>query len=740
MAAPRDSEGPTADDDAPVAPTDAAPATARAAASDRAPGSPPPRHPKPPGSRRVGRIAAALLVAYCALWHAPGLFGGRTYVAEDTLAYFAANRAVHHALASRGEFSWWDPLPGLGQPRLANIQNGSFSPGSLLFYALPPGQAFRLHPFLAMTAIGLAGYALFRRKGAEPGPALLGALSFATLGNVTTHFQHPPVIETLLFLPLALWCWERFLTTDRTRYVVGLAGAGAAQALGSSPQYLLYGALVMAIWIGDTLWRRRRERAELRFRVGALATAAALALGLASWQLLPFLELAARSHRELLADPAAFRELFRAAPVEVARALAAELHLLAPAPVLRHGAPYRELPNLSLLATGLALSALFTARRARPWAAAGGAAFFLVGMLGAAGGVASVLGLVFPFADRLRAPYRMIVPAGFLLAWLAALGAQHLPLRAARARRAVAWAAAAWVAVLGLGWKRPLDRYADPSVYDVPPAIARAEGRLAVDFAHERRTPLFAVNAGLAAGVPVLLQREVLIPAAFFEGWFASQVGPLGQRSRLDRAIVGAALPLVDARAPLLRSYGLRTVVRWGDAGPRAEPVAEPVPRFRLVRDVRHVPVRERLWAALHAGDWDPRTTVFTSRPVSIPTRPADPAAPARAHLSVELDRPGHQRLRVRSDGGLLVTSGLWFPGWGVRVDGRPAEPVPADLALRAVALPPGEHRVEWRYRPTWLSRAGAASALGAAAAGVFAVGSRRRRHRPGGGAGPASP
>jgi hypothetical protein len=60
---------------------------------------------------------------------------------------------------------------------------------------------------------------------------------------------------------------------------------------------------------------------------------------------------------------------------------------------------------------------------------------------------------------------------------------------------------------------------------------------------------------------------------------------------------------------------------------------------------------------------------------------------------------------------GWLVLSEAYFPGWRAEVDGRPVEIVPADLAFRAVALPPGDHRVTFTYEPEGL-RPGAAISL----------------------------
>ncbi|HOQ88971.1 MAG TPA: YfhO family protein, partial [Candidatus Hydrogenedentes bacterium] len=48
----------------------------------------------------------------------------------------------------------------------------------------------------------------------------------------------------------------------------------------------------------------------------------------------------------------------------------------------------------------------------------------------------------------------------------------------------------------------------------------------------------------------------------------------------------------------------------------------------------------------------------------------------------------------------ILVTADAWFPGWKAWIDGRPTDTFPAYALFRSVALAPGKHLVEFRYRP----------------------------------------
>jgi MYXO-CTERM domain-containing protein len=67
--------------------------------------------------------------------------------------------------------------------------------------------------------------------------------------------------------------------------------------------------------------------------------------------------------------------------------------------------------------------------------------------------------------------------------------------------------------------------------------------------------------------------------------------------------------------------------------------------------------------------------------------------------------RPSPHPNRVEVDvdapqGGWLLLSDTWFPGWNVSVDGTAAESYPADGIFRAVWVPPGASTVVWEYRP----------------------------------------
>jgi hypothetical protein len=82
----------------------------------------------------------------------------------------------------------------------------------------------------------------------------------------------------------------------------------------------------------------------------------------------------------------------------------------------------------------------------------------------------------------------------------------------------------------------------------------------------------------------------------------------------------------------------------------------------------------------------------------------------------------------------VLVLTDAWFPGWSVTVDGKPAKMLRVDHALRGVALPAGEHVVEFRFRPRLLAAGAGVTCASLLFLVAWALAPRRERPiiRPG--------
>lgn len=173
-------------------------------------------------------------------------------------------------------------------------------------------------------------------------------------------------------------------------------------------------------------------------------------------------------------------------------------------------------------------------------------------------------------------------------------------------------------------------------------------------------------------------------------------------------------------------------VARWGAAlAPGEHKVSENEEcRTQLIR----VPCRPRAYlaaatsapgggarSAMQAMDGLPPATVVWEGGPELPG--------GRGAVRWVQNRPEHQILEVETDApSALVVADQFAPGWTATVDGTPATIHPTQVAVRGIALQPGKHTVELRYRVPRLPAGAAMSGLGLLAVGGLLWRERRRR------------
>jgi len=100
---------------------------------------------------------------------------------------------------------------------------------------------------------------------------------------------------------------------------------------------------------------------------------------------------------------------------------------------------------------------------------------------------------------------------------------------------------------------------------------------------------------------------------------------------------------------------------------------------------------------AMQSDSFDPRTVVYVAEPPPFPLTPRNAITPvtfemrAPEHLVLSVDTPMDQ---------LLVLSEVYYPGWRAMVDGVETPILRADVALRAVPVRAGTHRIEMIFDP----------------------------------------
>ena len=273
-----------------------------------------------------------------------------------------------------------------------------------------------------------------------------------------------------------------------------------------------------------------------------------------------------------------------------------------------------------------------------------------------------------------------------------------------------------------------------------PPTERRRFAEIGANFA-------LAPNASLVHRLYNVGGYDALIPRNIVELVAVAE----DQRARAASNFLGPFRP-ETAASPVLDLLGVNRLVgsSAGEAGapvvaPGALPVYEQAGAFPPAFLVT-------CWELVPDGDAPARLATMSAEELrgtalvtaTAPARHAlggparGPACGPGGEAVVERYEPERVTVRARAGGRtVLVLSDTWFPGWRATVDGEAAPVLEVDHALRGVALAPGEHVVELRYRPASF-RAGAA-VTGATAlllAAVLAAASWRRR-RGGGAAGP---
>ncbi len=195
----------------------------------------------------------------------------------------------------------------------------------------------------------------------------------------------------------------------------------------------------------------------------------------------------------------------------------------------------------------------------------------------------------------------------------------------------------------------------------------------------------------------------------------------LGLYTRATGADDHAALPDQRRFAPLMPSYrtplanllGLRYIAAGAPIEnidklltPRTLPLVKRTSEAWIYENAGALPrvlfatraVPADFEAMLKDGAWpdvDFRSTVLIEgAPAGAPARrPGTATLATYANTRIEIDAES-------PDGGYVVLNDVWHRWWTAEIDGRRVPIVRANVLFRAVALPPGRHRITFTFRP----------------------------------------
>ncbi len=703
-------------------------------------------------------LAIALLVGLVLLffWRiiTPKLDDRAAFPPGDFTDQFWAFRMVEARAFAQGRLPLWSENYNSGHPFLADVQSAIYYSIGLLFtlgVTILRGPNFTLFDLEleALVHFMLAAaftYLLARRLIGSRSAALVSAITFGFGGYLTSYPpQQLAILETAAWLPLALLFLD--LAVERGgRYHVAAGLVLGVAILAGHPQtvlFVFYAATIFYAWrvvsrvpgsavttnpeASSSAWRRLLAAAP------GFAGAVAIAGGVSAAQWMPTLEYQTVSTRAAITWAEAARGFPTIDP----------LQMILPG----FTAAFQSPLYIGILPLWLAGFSLFVNRSRDKIFWAGLALGSLLVAFGFYVFAYAVLYLVAPGFGIFRDQERLAFIVSFALALLAGYGMRDLirpKLDARRARRA--WAllpAGVVISVMMLfvfysaatvksssRLSFLLDRSGLMVMLFVLAsllALARVTRRLTAPAFVALAVALIAFdlfsidtaayNADPAPRYPVTplvaaVQKDPGLFRVADEGTLPGHFGiaygleEIGGISPLRVAHYDALLDLpVEKLWPLL---GVRYVftgrpgfsnaeVLMADGDTRLLRIGNALPRAWLVGEARPGADDQTVLTAMQADSFNPQAVAFVAE--SLPF----PIVPSPSYTPVRFESKEPERIVLTADApadSLLVMSEVFAPGWRATVDGAPAPILRADVALRAVALRAGAHRIEMVYDP----------------------------------------
>ena len=692
--------------------------------------------------RNTDLIAGALLALLALVFWVDILAGGKALYVRDIARVYYPERAVLGEILRGGEFPFWNPRFGAGQPLAANPTGEVFYPPQWL--VLLPDLNFAISAEVALHfAIAALGMYLFLRTlKLRAAAAAFGAMTFALSGLMVSLANLLPCLFVLAWLPWLAMFTRRFADDRRPRDFALAALTLGIMLLIAEPATVLQSAALMTAYLAYRLRARG---------VAMAATIGLAALFVGSGQIIPALDF--------------LRDCGRAAPFSYTTASTwslsplRPLELVLPA-VFGHftsdavyfwawGNP-SKLPWLFSWYSGIVAAALAIAgfiHRVRGWAFT--AVICAISYAFAVYPLHYLLGIRF-----VRFPEKFFVAAAFALIVFAAVAADRF-LDDAAFRRTTLHASLALVALA-----------AAALAFAYTPLFARAWHLTGYydDILREARSGGLTTLATAAALALILVFRErprVALP--LLGALVLADLGPrvYGVAPRIDRHYYD---PPAIARA-IPRGARLYNDATWRVALMSLPPIAYDQRMIRMrnsmatemqalwgfdsvleldVTQTMLLPTGElthAFWGAQFTRRMDEARRILATAGATHVIALRDPTSSTSPAVVVPL--PGNRRWRIEGPAHVLgarqsanaidfevdaaaaarlVVSVTRHKYWRAAIDGIPAPIHPADIAFQSIDIPAGRHRVTMRYRNPLVVGFGLVSLVSALALAAVAL------------------
>lgn len=657
-------------------------------------------------SGKPGLHDAAMATLFCMLalimYRAPLFFGDALYF-RDYQFFFGPMKLFLAEMMKHGEWAFWNPRVLMGSPFFADPQSGVLYLPSLLFLFADGPKVIALSLVFHIVVGQMGLYKLARHYQLGWLAAAAGAVVYGlggwmiSMGNILTW------VYSAAWAPWVVLVFERLWTAPNLRNTAIAAATIAMQMLAGNPEMFLMIGLVLVVRRLATPGIMAGKWVAYSITAGLLATLIYSPQLLATWEYQKLSVRAAGMSIDELLEFSAIGSQWLS--IVVPPALAPENWNILTA------FPDGHVPLILSIYVGWAVIALGILGLVKPgrtslsWLFIIGVGIFLA--MGSANPLAiDFLKLVKVF----RSPEKYLYLVHIGVALLASFGVACL-LSWIRRPRLAQTIGLAILAMLSLDLIMT-NGHIDPTVKDYFPALKNSAevrhitenpGRvysrsIAADqeetvrglFAAYRATltPNIGTIAGISYlnGVPFIALREQAVVHDLID---SQPPGIL-----LARRLGGFSTPYVVTDDPAFGNSH-----EWTELATR---LTNTLWRLKQSAPLLDFPKRvESLaeWETYNAIDQEDYSNGHT---VFVPEHASSGISIQEGSVTRFTDRPGHVDANVTTHtGGLLVLRQSAYPGWQVEVDGKEAALIPTNRFFIGVEVPPGDHRVSFRFEPS---------------------------------------
>jgi len=231
-------------------------------------------------------IPIYILAGLALVFFSDVLFQNKIFIHRDLSRFFYPLREFSVTQFLSGKIPLWDPYIQCGSPHLAELQTCVFYPLSMVYLLFSYPQAFNYFIIIHIILAGLFTYILMRNWGYSSHASFLSAVVFMFSGYIISVINLLGPLASVVWLPLVILFYERAVKKDWVKNSIITGLFMTLEFLGGEPVVLYATFFILILMSG--------------LRIKPMILAIAVFIGLASFQIIPFLEFLRHTSRNLM--------------------------------------------------------------------------------------------------------------------------------------------------------------------------------------------------------------------------------------------------------------------------------------------------------------------------------------------------------------------------------------------------------------------------------------------------------